>query len=91
MNMHKNLAKEDSVLFNFLETDIQWLSDGEKENLSLFASIDEQISQSPRKKKYIFLFDEIERSMHPDLCRRLIADLIDYLGQYSEKQHELHN
>lgn len=88
-NMHKNLAKEDSVLFNFLETDIQWLSDGEKENLSLFASIDEQISQSPRKKKYIFLFDEIERSMHPDLCRRLIADLIDYLGQYSEKQFQI--
>lgn len=86
----KNLDKTDSVLHKFLDTNIQWLSDGEKENLSMFTAIHEQISLHIRyKQKYIFLFDEIERSMHPEMCRRLVSDLIRFLGSYPDKEFQI--
>ncbi len=88
-DMRKNLNRQDSILGNFLDISIQWLSDGEREYLSLYTAIDEQISMHPNKKQYIFLFDEIERSIHPDLCRCLIAELIDFLEQYQEKQFQI--
>lgn len=87
--MHKNLNKCDSIISGFLEINIQWLSDGERENLALFASLDEQISMNPHKKEYLLLFDEIERSLHPDLCRCLISDLVDFLKQYPGKQFQI--
>lgn len=88
-SMHKNMRKCDSVLEGFLESDIRWLSDGERQNLAIFASIDEQVSLRSEKQKYILLFDEVERSMHPDLCRRFIASLIDFLGQYQGKKFQI--
>ena len=88
-DMRKNLNRQDSILGNFLDISIQWLSDGEREYLSLYTAVDEQISMHPNKKQYIFLFDEIERSMHPDLCRCLIAELIDFLEQYPGKQFQI--
>ena len=88
-DMHKNLEHEDSVLGGFLKIDIQWLSDGEKENLALFSSIDEQIVLNSRRDKYILVFDEIERAMHPDLCRCLIFELIDFLKQYRKKEFQI--
>lgn len=39
--MNKNMQGEDSVMHGFLSVDINWMSDGEKENLALFTSIDE--------------------------------------------------
>lgn len=88
-DMRKNLSRQDSILGNFLDINIQWLSDGEREYLSLYTALDEQISMRPNKKQYIFLFDEIEHSMHPDLCRCLIAELINFLEQYPEKQFQI--
>lgn len=88
-NMHQNMKREDSVTGGFFEIDIQWLSDGERENLALFTSIDEQISMYPKKKQYILLFDEIERSMHPELCRRLVTELMEFLSQYPGKQFQI--
>lgn len=88
-NMHKNMNKRDSIMHNFLKINIQWLSDGERENLALFTSIAEQIALYPDKKQYILLFDEIERSMHPDLCRSLIVELMDFLMQYPDKQFQI--
>ena len=86
----KNLARRDSVLHKFLHTNIQWLSDGEKENLSMFTAIHEQINEHIRyKQKYIFLFDELERSMHPEMCRRLISDLIHFFGSYTNKEFQI--
>lgn len=89
-NMHTYINHvEQSVTGDFFETRLQWLSDGERENLALFTSIDEQISMYPKKKQYILLFDEIERSMHPDLCRRLVTELIEFLSQYPGKQFQI--
>ena len=87
--MYKSMQGEASVTGGFFEIDIQWLSDGERENLALFTSIDEQIYMYPKKKQYILLFDEIERSMHPDLCRRLVTELIEFLSQYPGKQFQI--
>ena len=87
----KNMEQDDSLLGGFFKTDIQFLSDGEKENLTMFASIDEQIRINlVYKKKYILLFDEIERSMHPELCRNLISDLMTFLQKhYPEKEFQI--
>lgn len=71
------------------KTSISYLSDGEQERLALFASIHEQINYYKEEQKFILLFDEIERSMHPDLCRCLISDLIDFLKQYSDKEFQI--
>lgn len=88
--MMKNLNKKDSVLNKFLESDILCLSDGEKENLSMFTAIYEQvILQLGYKKKYIILFDEIERCMHPEMCRRLVSDLISFLNSYTDKEFQI--
>lgn len=89
LDMRKNLSKEDSVLGNFLDISIQWLSDGERAYLSLYTALDEQISMYPNKKHYILLLDEIERSMHPDLCRCLVSELVDFLAQYPEKKFQI--
>lgn len=91
-NMHKNMKQEDSITGGFFEIEIQWLSDGERENLALFTSIDEQITMGEKKdykKYYVLMFDEIERSMHPDLCRRLVAELMEFLSQYPGKQFQI--
>lgn len=87
-----NKAKEDlpSILENFLTVDILWLSAGEEANLALFTAIHNQIMvKTPHKRKYIFLFDEIERYMHPEMCRCLINDLIDLLNSYNDKQFQI--
>ena len=88
-DMHKILNMEESTIGSFFGVEIHWFSDGERENLALFTSIDEQISMYPKKKQYILLFDEIERSMHPDLCRRLVTELIEFLSQYPGKQFQI--
>lgn len=88
-NMNKNMQREDSVMHGFLSVDINWMSDGEKENLALFTSIDEQIRFDPSKDKYILLFDEIERSMHPDMCRCLVSELISFLSKYLNKEFQI--
>lgn len=89
-NMHTYINHvEQSVTGDFFETRLQWLSDGERENLALFTSIDEQISMYPKKKQYILLFDEIERSMHPELCRCLVTELMEFLSQYPGKQFQI--
>lgn len=87
-----NKAKEDiaSILENFLTVDILWLSAGEEANLTLFTAIHNQVKvKSPDKRKYIFLFDEIERYMHPEMCRCLISDLIDLLNTYNDKEFQI--
>ena len=88
-SMHDNMRRKDSIMNGFLTVDVKWMSDGEKENLALFTSIDEQICLNSDKNKYILLFDEIERSMHPDMCRCLIKNLINFLGQYLNKEFQL--
>lgn len=86
----KNMEQEDSLLGGFFKSDIQFLSDGEKENLAMFASIDEQVRINlENKRKYILLFDEIERSMHPELCRNLVLDLMEFLHKYPEKEFQI--
>lgn len=87
--MYKSMQMEASITGGFFEIGIQWLSSGERENLALFTSIDEQISMYPKKKQYILLFDEIERSMHPELCRRLVTELVEFLSQYPGKQFQI--
>lgn len=87
---HKAFATVGSLMHGFIDVIIDNLSDGERENLEMFASIDEQISMIlPDKTKYILLFDEIERSMHPEMCRQLISELIDFLGSYPDKQFQI--
>lgn len=85
----KGEVQEPSIMNNFLEVYIPRMSEGEQENLALFTSIDEQISAIPFKKNFILLFDEIERSMHPDMCRRLISNLIDLLQKYHGKEFQI--
>lgn len=85
----KGKLQEPSIMNNFLEVEIPRMSEGEKENLALFTSIDEQVSAIPYKKNFILLFDEIERSMHPDLCRRLISNLINLLQKYHDKEFQI--
>lgn len=85
----KGKIQEPSIINNFLEVEIPYLCDGEKENLALFTSIDEQIRLLPYKKDFILLFDEIERSMHPDLCRNLVSNLVDFLKQYPDREFQI--
>lgn len=86
----KMLDESPSVFDNFIKADIAWLSDGEKENLSLFTEISEQITvHHEDKKNYILLFDEIERTMHPEMCRHFISDLINFLNAYPEKKFQI--
>lgn len=85
----KGKLQKPSIMNNFLEVEIPRMSEGEKENLALFTSIDEQISAITYKKNFILLFDEIERSMHPDLCRRLISNLVDLLQKYHGKEFQI--
>ena len=66
------------------------LSDAEESNLSLYTSIDLQINQSSKNGgAYILFFDEIERSMHPEMCRNLISDLIAFLALYKNKTFQI--
>ena len=88
-DFHKAEEKIGSIFPNFFEMELHWLSSGEQENLALFSSIDEQISLNPDIKSYILLFDEIERSMHPELCRNLVQDLIKLLEQYKDKKFQI--
>ena len=82
--------REASVMGRFLTTKIYPLSDGEIANLALFTSIRDQIeSIHPEKKHYILLFDEIEKSMHPEMCRRLISDLISFFGNFTNKEFQI--
>lgn len=87
-----NKARKDvsSILENFLTVDILWLSAGEEANLTLFTAIHNRVRvTSPYKRKYLFLFDEIERYMHPEMCRCLISDLIDLLNTYNDKEFQI--
>ncbi len=85
-------ADEDDLLLwgQFLNRKIRYLSEGEQENLAMYASINDQLDEfSKKEKNYILLFDEIERSMHPEMCRQLISDLINFLQEYPNKQFQI--
>ena len=79
-----------SIMNNFLNGYIDYLSDGERANLSMFAAINEQLTMfNSDKKSYILLFDEIERNMHPEMCKELISLLIQFLSQYKDKKFQV--
>lgn len=46
----KGKLQKPSIMNNFLDVDIPCMSDGEKENLALFTSIDEQVPLIPKKR-----------------------------------------
>lgn len=88
--LNKDMGDKNSILGNFLSVEILRLSAGEKVNLTLFTAIHNKvIVTSPYKRKYLFLFDEIERYMHPEMCRCLISDLIDLLNIYNDKEFQI--
>lgn len=69
---------------------IQYLSDGEQEYLSFFTAIEQQIqSFTMEKKKYILILDEIERSMHPEMCRTFLSDFMKFLKNYPDKTFQI--
>jgi len=88
----KYLDGEDSLMGLYVSTKIETLSDGEFTNLELYASIYEQIEylmKNNKTKSYILLFDEIEREMHPEMCRELIFNLIKFLKKFKENNFQL--
>ncbi len=88
----KYLDGEDSLMAVYVSTKIETLSDGEFTNLELYASIYEQIEylmKNNKTKSYILLFDEIEREMHPEMCRELIFNLIKFLKKFKENNFQL--
>lgn len=85
----KNMIKEDSIMLDYLDTSIEWLSAGERETLSLYTSISDGISEKGNSNSYILLLDEMERSMHPEMCRTLVYDLMRFLKQYENKAFQV--
>lgn len=85
----KNMIKEDSIILDYLDTSIEWLSAGERETLSLYTSISDGISEKDNSHSYILLLDEMERSMHPEMCRTLVYDLMHFLKQYENKAFQV--
>ncbi|MFI3227952.1 MAG: AAA family ATPase [Clostridia bacterium] len=78
------------LLPNFLSSKFEYFSDGELFNIDMFAEIDSQISNyTEGKKEYILIFDEIERNMHPEMCRQFISNLIEFLSQYKDKSFQI--
>lgn len=83
-----SLSKEkDSILSGMIAADFIKMSEGEKENLGLFAAINNQINVA--NDGYILAFDEIERSLHPEVSRKLIYDLIMLLKEYKDKEFQI--
>lgn len=83
---------ECSLMLGYISTEIEHLSDGELANLELYSSIYEQINyltDNKKTKNFILLFDEIEREMHPEMCRELIFNLISFLNQFKENSFQL--
>lgn len=75
------------VFTDFFECTLQYLSEGELSNLGMYASILEQLSDKSfagEKEEYVLLFDEPETSMHPELTRNFINDLIKFLGHFQK-------
>lgn len=81
-----------AIYSSFFESKVKFLSDGESYYLGLFASIDEQLNDPTfckDKTHFIFLFDEPEANMHPDLARSFINDLITFLENYPNKYFQI--
>lgn len=79
-----------TLLNGLVSHHIEHLSEGERSNLKLFVSIHHQIIQENKwTKSYILLIDEIEENMHPEMCRRLVSDLIQFLKQYKGKTFQI--
>lgn len=69
---------------------VEFLSEGEMTFLSYFTAIKEQIEQFTNGKEYyILLLDEIEQSMHPEMCRRFLNDLMKFLKNYPNKTFQI--
>ncbi|MFI3253842.1 MAG: AAA family ATPase [Eubacteriales bacterium] len=84
------IEKESVVSAAFVSPRVEYLSDGEQANLSLFTAIDEQITTfAPDKKHYIILLDEVEKSMHPEMCRTFLNDLMKFLKNYPDKTFQI--
>lgn len=81
-----------AIYSSFIESKVNFLSDGESYYLGLFASIDEQLNDPTfckDKTHFILLFDEPEANMHPDLARSFINDLITFLENYPNKYFQI--
>ena len=90
--IHASYQDRNSYFEGLVNADIKNLSTGIRESLSFYASLHEEISSiHPEIKNYILLFDEIERSMHPEMSRILIRYLLKFLSQeqYSEKRFQI--
>lgn len=84
------IEKESVVSAAFVSPRVEYLSDGEQANLSLFTAIDEQITTfAPDKTDYILLLDEVEQSMHPEMCRTFLSDLTKFLKNYPNKTFQI--
>jgi len=97
----KHNDKKNSVMHDYVRTNINFLSEGEQANLAMYTSIDEQLriytdstnihvrTITFKREKYILLFDEMEQSMHPEMCRKLLSSLMKFLGSYKGKSFQI--
>lgn len=79
-----------TLLDGLLSHAIEYLSEGEMSNLVLFLSINKHICEVNKDvNSFILLIDEIEENMHPEMCRRLVSDLVKFLKQYEGKTFQI--
>ena len=86
-NYEKTVFKDSfSIFSDFFDVYLEKLSDGESANLGMYSAIYEQLQNINfmyGKEKFILLFDEPEKNMHPELAKNFIKDIINFLGEIS--------
>ena len=75
---------------NFFKITIEGCSEGEEANIKLFSQIDWFLKNDCFDKEYVtILLDEPDVFLHPELNRKLFAQLLDTLRECKEKKFKL--
>lgn len=70
---------------------IDYLTDGERSIIELFSALNTNISRLilEGNDSFILVLDEPETSMHPEYCRSLINNLIQFLAIFQKKSFQI--
>jgi len=87
---HLGDDKYNPEINNFFKISIEGCSEGEEANLQLFAQLDWFLKNDCLDKEYVtILLDEPDVFLHPELNRKLFAQLLETLSEYKEKKFKL--
>lgn len=84
-----NIFQDHNRLIEFIEIKHPILSEGYQAFVSILAKVNDILSRGDVRDNIVLLFDEPDRSLHPELARNFIKYLVEVINKHNKKNVQI--